>query len=84
MVSVAAVPETTDAVPWFTPSMVKVTVPVAMAAPGDDSVRFAVTCRGAPGAGVLVAGTRANVVGPLETVMVTEVAVEPLLLVSPL
>jgi hypothetical protein len=84
IVKVAVVPDTTDTDPWFAPSIDKVTVPVGRTALVYDVAMVTVTWKVAPGAGEVEAGSTASVVGPLATVMLTGVAVETALKLSPL
>ena len=83
MVKVAVVPDSSTEVPCVLPSSVRVTDPVGAVGPANCADRVAVTCKGTPGAGVLVAGVTKSVVGLFETVMFTEAAVEAALLASP-
>jgi hypothetical protein len=69
--------EVTVAVPWATPSIAKLTVPVGLVAEGLEEVIAAETASEAPAVGVSEAGVTTVLVGLLPVVIVTEADVEP-------
>jgi hypothetical protein len=76
-------PATTDPTPAPTPSRVKVTLPVGCIVPAVEGVMVALTTRGIPATGVVVAGETTVEVGVLDTTIFTDGEVEPWKFESP-